>query len=235
MSIFIQNKYTKWYYNIINNAISKSRKKSNNHYYENHHIIPKCMDGTNQKSNLVLLTAREHFMCHHLLTKMVIKRQVKYKLSIALHCMMRKSENQERFILTSRMYQLIKINISKEIKHHYKTNHPRMGIEITNSQKLQISKTLKEYYKNHTNPFAGKTHSDKTKEIISNNAKLGWKNKVYSPTYKIITPTNDEIIVGCLKHWAKDNNFSIETLKDSYYQNRILKRGPLKGYQVFKI
>ena len=38
-------------------------------YTEKHHIIPKCMGGTNDKSNLVKLTAREHYIAHKLLTK----------------------------------------------------------------------------------------------------------------------------------------------------------------------
>lgn len=38
-------------------------------YYERHHIIPKCLGGTNDKNNLVKLTAREHYLVHWLLTK----------------------------------------------------------------------------------------------------------------------------------------------------------------------
>ena len=38
-------------------------------YYEKHHIIPKSIGGTNDISNLVYLTAREHFIAHWLLFK----------------------------------------------------------------------------------------------------------------------------------------------------------------------
>ena len=38
--IFIDNKYTKWYYTIIDNA--KQRVNSVDDYLENHHIIPDC-------------------------------------------------------------------------------------------------------------------------------------------------------------------------------------------------
>jgi hypothetical protein len=65
--------YQKIYENLILNAKLKDRikvsKKSENYvYYENHHIIPRCLDGLNDKNNLVLLTAREHYICHKLLT-----------------------------------------------------------------------------------------------------------------------------------------------------------------------
>lgn len=38
-------------------------------YSEKHHIVPKCMGGSNAKSNLVLLTAKEHFIAHKLLVR----------------------------------------------------------------------------------------------------------------------------------------------------------------------
>lgn len=37
---------------------------------ERHHIIPKCLNGTNNDSNLVYLTYREHYVAHQLLHKM---------------------------------------------------------------------------------------------------------------------------------------------------------------------
>ena len=65
--------YKKVYDNIITNAKNLNRKKLkkinvNYVYYENHHILPTCLGGGNEKDNLVLLTAREHYVCHKLLT-----------------------------------------------------------------------------------------------------------------------------------------------------------------------
>ena len=37
---------------IINNARLKNRKKGGEIYYESHHIIPKCLGGSNDKDNL---------------------------------------------------------------------------------------------------------------------------------------------------------------------------------------
>jgi hypothetical protein len=39
-------------------------------YFETHHIIPRCMGGSGELANLVMLTAREHYMAHMLLWKM---------------------------------------------------------------------------------------------------------------------------------------------------------------------
>ena len=38
-------------------------------YKEAHHIVPKCLGGSNEHDNLVDLTAREHYIAHILLAK----------------------------------------------------------------------------------------------------------------------------------------------------------------------
>lgn len=71
MEIFMQNKYSRWYFSIIEKARSLNRTKGTE-YFESHHIIPKSMGGTNDLFNLVLLTAREHFIVHCLLPRMCV-------------------------------------------------------------------------------------------------------------------------------------------------------------------
>ena len=77
--MFKDNKYTKIYFNIINKAKKLIRNK-NEEYYENHHIIPKSLEGKNTKENMVLLTYKEHFICHLLLIKMVENPKHKIKM-----------------------------------------------------------------------------------------------------------------------------------------------------------
>ena len=57
--------YSLHYEKLINKA--KSRKLDT--YKEIHHIVPKCLGGSDDKNNLVELTAREHFIAHLLLLK----------------------------------------------------------------------------------------------------------------------------------------------------------------------
>ena len=66
-TIFQQNKYSKWYFNIIESR----RQVQFNGYVEEHHIIPRSIGGLNESWNVVKLTAREHFICHLLLIKMI--------------------------------------------------------------------------------------------------------------------------------------------------------------------
>lgn len=81
--IFIDNKYTRWYFSIINNA----RLANYDHFFcEKHHIIPKSLGGTNEANNIIRLPFKHHFVCHLLLIKMTdgIARQ---KMLYAMYMM----------------------------------------------------------------------------------------------------------------------------------------------------
>jgi len=52
---------------IINRAVCR---KPDNGCFESHHIVPRCLGGTNDPSNLVQLTPHEHRLIHALLVKM---------------------------------------------------------------------------------------------------------------------------------------------------------------------
>lgn len=69
----MENKYSVIYTSIISK--SKNRPLDSNSYYERHHIIPRALGGSNLKDNLVYLTPKEHYVCHHLLTKFTEGRQ----------------------------------------------------------------------------------------------------------------------------------------------------------------
>lgn len=49
---------------------AKTRDSSTLEYIERHHIIPRCMGGSDDTDNLVALSLEEHFVAHQLLTKM---------------------------------------------------------------------------------------------------------------------------------------------------------------------
>lgn len=101
--------YKKIYDDIINKAKTLNRKKSKEQYFELHHIIPRCMGGNNSKTNLVLLTAREHFLCHKLLHKSYPTNRL---LFFAYDCMSIPI-GQRNIKLSSREFQYIKEMKSK--------------------------------------------------------------------------------------------------------------------------
>lgn len=115
--------YQKIYDQIINRAKSENRIKYNGIYYEKHHINPRCLGGGDNKSNLVLLTAREHFICHWILTRLYPNNS---KIIHALWgmCNNLTSSNQNRYIPSSRAYEeartLHGISISKIVSESKK-------------------------------------------------------------------------------------------------------------------
>lgn len=101
--------YRKVYMKIINNAIKDNRKKikrdaENYVYYEEHHILPKSLFPAwrKRKSNLVLLTAREHYICHMCATKIWPTKE----MICAFMLMCKKSKN-------STMYKISRENYNK--------------------------------------------------------------------------------------------------------------------------
>jgi len=50
--------------------IERARTRQLTGYVERHHTVPRCMGGTDDKSNLVELTPEEHYVAHQLLVKM---------------------------------------------------------------------------------------------------------------------------------------------------------------------
>lgn len=93
--------YLKIYKSLIQNAITDPKLDS---YKEKHHIVPKCMGGDDSRENLVLLTARQHFIAHWLLFK-IYKN---FKLANAWHSMCRIGKGQEARKINSRKFEYCK-------------------------------------------------------------------------------------------------------------------------------
>lgn len=58
------------YKKIYNSIIDRGRTRIFEGYTESHHIIPRCIGGSDDLDNLVNLTPEEHYIAHQLLVKM---------------------------------------------------------------------------------------------------------------------------------------------------------------------
>jgi hypothetical protein len=176
--LFIDNKYTKIYYNIIDRA--RSRALSTDTYTESHHIIPKSLGGVDLKANRAILTAREHFICHWLLTKMT-SGPANRKMTHALVAMGRQSNNQHRYI-NNRAYELAKIQNGIELSKLFTGRvSPTKGKSHTPESKAKIGaagtgrKHSQESIQKMRDIKLGKKRapfSEETKKNMSNSAKL---------------------------------------------------------------
>jgi hypothetical protein len=149
------------YLKIYNSLVERGKNRQLTGYTETHHIIPKCVGGTNDKYNLVKLTAREHFICHLLLCEIYSKNT---KLRFALWNMCNvKRKYQNRYKVSSRLYNFIREEYSKNVSGN---NNPRFGKKLTDEQKNHISLSRIGKYGGEKNSFYGKKHSEETKEIL---------------------------------------------------------------------
>ena len=117
--MFNDSKYTKIYYQIIDRAFNRDKIEG---YTERHHIIPKCVGGTDEPSNLIRLTAREHFVCHLLLPKMHTSNKLKFALVMLT---VSNQHHTNRYVPNSRIYEIVKkINVeASSVRSKGKAKH----------------------------------------------------------------------------------------------------------------
>jgi hypothetical protein len=154
------------YERIYNQIIERAKNRILVGYKETHHIIPRCMGGTNEKDNLVDLTAREHFMCHLLLTR-IHPTHKGLRLAIWNMCNTKRSY-QGRYKPNGRLYEMIRTEYREHIKGE---NHPSYGRKNSDEVKQKMSEIAKERFKNNSGTFKGRTHSEETRKKLSDNMK----------------------------------------------------------------
>jgi len=145
--------FQKIYNQIIERAQSEERITGTGTYYERHHIVPKCMDGDNSESNLILLTAREHFIAHKLLCEIYPDND---KLIYAYWAMMTlKKPGQERnYHIGAKEYERVRILSANRSSENQKgvpkiripkseTNNLNQRARKSEETKRKISETLK--------------------------------------------------------------------------------------------
>jgi hypothetical protein len=152
----LTNKYSKLYYKITSTA----KQRITEGYTEIHHIIPQSMGGSNDKENLVELTAREHFICHWLLIKMT-EGEDRSKMLYALNGMKAENKYQQRYHtkITARVYEKYRIehseNHSKKMKGRPAKNK---GIPMSDEQKQLLREKAK------ANHASGKVYSEESQK-----------------------------------------------------------------------
>lgn len=135
--------YKKLYDSIVGKAKIELRNKTKDGtYYESHHIVPKCLGGTGKTTqwkahpNLVLLTAKEHYICHRLLCKIYPNSS---QIAYAFWAMCNQSsKKQSRYRPSIRSYEEARTQFSRFKKE---TNSPLKGRKLTKETKEKMSKS----------------------------------------------------------------------------------------------
>jgi 5-methylcytosine-specific restriction endonuclease McrA len=127
------NKYNHWY----NQITDRARSRIIDDYAELHHVVPRSLGGPDTADNLVRLTAREHFICHWLLTKMTTGED-RAKMIYALNGMKRSNRFAQRYEtkITARVYESLKKEFSAVHSATMKGRKPwNVGVPITEEQR----------------------------------------------------------------------------------------------------
>lgn len=160
MAFSPDSKYIKMYVAIIHNRLNAGHIET---YSEKHHILPRCTASIfetidiESKNNIVKLTAREHYICHKLLSKVDFGKTINKKLKYAYCCMAFKQGDggnlTRKYKITSREYDNAKRILSTIQKedHWSQTESGRkrlsairksIAANMSADKKLAISKRL---------------------------------------------------------------------------------------------
>ena len=110
--------YQRIYNQLIDRARKENRVYGKGTYYERHHIIPRCMGGEGKATqwkthlNIIVLTAREHFLAHRLLFK-IHPENTKIAYSFWAMCNLKNAGQEGRYFPNSRAYREAKEAHSK--------------------------------------------------------------------------------------------------------------------------
>lgn len=182
---FKENKYKRWYYQIINQSINRPITE----YTEEHHILPKSLGGDDSVSNIVKLTAREHFICHWLLTKFTWGSDY-----------------------GSMVYALRMMRVTNDsTKQRYNTP---VTARVFERNKVEYANISSRRLLGENNPMYGKRHTEETKEKIRR-ANTGRK---LTPEQRAKAISNRSGIRKPMTADSKANAWEVRRKTDTAYQ-----------------
>lgn len=206
----MNNKYSVWYFSIIGKALERKwKKKEIDFYVENHHFFPKSLGGTDKHT--VLLTAKEHFICHILLTKM-LEGNDKIKMRWAVINL----EGKKRIYRTSILYETVRKNLKHTEEAKQNMSYIRKSLGIFKGEKnpmygkrgslspIHGRSQTEEHKQKRLEKIRGRKHSNEARQKMSRNRPKGpsgkkWFNNGIIETFGLPETKPDDFIFGRLK------------------------------------
>lgn len=171
-------KYREEYIKLVEDSLTNP--PSPDQMTEKHHIIPKCMGGSNDKTNFVVFSVRNHIIAHYLLCRIFPEnKDLRYAINITLSSKKNKINLEDEFSIDeiiSIREQWISFTRTKEFSELKRTQNS--GKKRTPEQ----CKNISESKKGSKNPMFGKTLSKKHIEALVNSVK-GEKNVNYGKVF----------------------------------------------------
>ncbi len=227
--MFIKNKYFKWYYEIV----TKAKTRDIEGYVEHHHIIPKSLGGTNNKDNLVKLSAKEHFVAHLLLTKMT-EGEDKKKMVRAFWLMSKGTG--KRYAPCSKMYE-----IARALFVTAQKGHPNYLKSQSDKSKQKISIGMSNILSNLSDEeLAARTKNswsspkswtierkEKISKALTGKIVSDETRKKMSTKCIFISQNGEKYFYDSIKEGCKNHSFNYGSVK-----NNISNGKPYKGWKI---
>lgn len=156
--------YTKIYNNLIDKA--KNRNITKGVYSEVHHIIPRCMGGSDENANLIRLLPEEHFIAHQLLIKIYPENK---NLILAFGYMASKTYGKKNKIYgwLRKLLSIKMSEINKGKKRVFTEEHKAKLSESNRRRKGKYSEEHKNKISNSLKGRVGVTPSIETRAKLS--------------------------------------------------------------------
>ena len=164
-----------WHTKVYLAIVQRAEERTPEGYVERHHIVPKCMGGSNDATNIVALTAREHFICHLLLIRM---SPAEYRAKLVYAAWQQSRPAKHKTVkVTNRTYARLREQMSisytgvkrapfsAEAKQNMKAGAvDRKRVPVTDERIAHLRAIAKDRSQTgEANPFFGKTHTDEAK------------------------------------------------------------------------
>lgn len=194
--------YKKIYDSLMSSRLEMKRdrkiQKKNGNYFERHHIIPISLGGDKSyalvSDNIVLLTAREHYIAHRLLWLIHKTRE----MGFAFHKMVFSESPLQKRRFNSKAYEAARLALSECQRGE---NNPmwgkipwQKGKPMSEDRKEIQRKKMKGRYDGEMNPFYGRKHSNGSLEKMRNAPKPKGINSRTSKGWKLLF--DNEVLVG---------------------------------------
>ena len=192
---------------IHNQIITRAKDRTATGYMEEHHIIPKSMGGTDDPTNLVMLTPEEHYLVHQLLVKLY--------------------PSNENLIFAANM-----MCSNRPSNKLYGWLRRRLSIKMTADNPNKNGTARREYNKKYGSPNKRFKHTIESKNKFAE-MKLGDKNPRFGKPGTMRTKTYlinpDKLTVEFTFDCLEDAEKHLKANHTSVWNNRN-KNTPYRGY-----
>ena len=253
--LFFDNIYTTRYFKLMD--YRNAHVITDN--FEKHHIIPKCMGGTQKRANLVNLSLREHYYAHRLLTKMCRDPKHTSKMNYALHMLC-----ANRAVFNSRQFAVARSALSLANRH--REVKPETRKKLSDAAKIRgitemavAAAKLANTGRKHTDiarmnmshAHLGKKFTDAHKKAIglasTGRIRTEEQRKKQSDRLKenhprayewiLISPAGQMMKTQRISEFCRIHHLGYSSLRAKAQQNddHPIKSGPSKGWSVFGV